>query len=393
MKARIQQLAKEHFADIISFRRTIHENPELSFQEFKTTEFICNQLDQIGISYTRDFAETGVVATIKGNNPDKECIAIRADIDALPIVEQTDLPFSSKNEGKMHACGHDVHSACVFGATKILNDIRTEWEGTLKIIFQAGEELIPGGASILVNNGVLKNPEVSNILGQHVYTELPAGYVGFRPGIYMASTDEFHIEIKGTGGHAALTEYLKDPIVAMTHLLIGLRKTLQDNQPEDIPNVIGFGNVEAKGATNVIPDHVSVKGTFRTMNEEWRAKAHQLFHETSDKIAEEFGVTIDLGLNNGFPFLYNDPAFTNQSKESAKEYLGDEYVVDLPYRMTGEDFSYYCQEVPGCFYRLGVSNSFDDLSTGVHTSTFKVNESSLETGAGLMAWLVYNRLK
>ncbi len=388
----IKKLSNEFYQQVVAFRHHMHQFPELSFQEFDTTAFIKKELQNAGITVEKPLLETGVTALISGKNPDSKCVAIRADIDALPIQEENTLPYKSKREGLMHACGHDIHSASVFGTALILQHLNDEFEGSVKVIFQPGEEKLPGGANLLIEKGVLNQPKVQSIFGQHVFNDLPVGQVGFRSGLYMASADEFHIEIIGKGGHAALAESIQDPIEAMNHLLIRLRKIIHDNTGE-IPSVIAFGDIQAKGATNVIPNTVHIKGTFRTMDEEWRAKAHELLLRETEQVADEFGVSIDLGLMKGYPFLNNEEKLTVQSMQYAKEYLGEENVIDLPLRMTSEDFAFYTHFVPGCFYRLGTSNSAFDLSSPVHTSTFYANDLCLKTGMGLMAYLVTKELK
>lgn len=388
----IKQLAESYYQEVLSFRRALHENPELSYQEHKTTAFIIEQLNQLEIPYSTDFAETGVIGYLYGKNPDKQCIALRADIDALPIAEKNEVAYRSKQQGIMHACGHDVHSACLFGAAKILQQLSQEWEGTIKLIFQPAEEKLPGGASILIANGVLQTPQVQEIYGQHVFPELTAGKVGFRPGMYMASADELHISIHGTGGHAALAENLKDPIEASNHLLIALRNCLESIQNPDIPYVIGFGYVEAKGATNVIPYDVHIKGTFRTMNEQWRNKAHETMQQVATEISNSFDVDVQLKIVRGYPFLQNDEQLTQAVRQIAEEYLGEENIVDLPIRMSSEDFSHYTQEVPGCFYRLGTSSANGQYSDSVHTPTFNIDEKALITGMGLLACIAFYQL-
>lgn len=392
LSQQIQQLSESFFKDVVAFRRHLHQYPELSFKEVKTTQFIEQQLNNLGIETTREYGDTGVVGFIYGNNPEKQCIALRADIDALPIQEQNDLPFQSKHEGIMHACGHDVHSASLFGAAKILQELKSEFEGTIKLIFQPAEELLPGGASIYIKNGVLNEPKVESIFGQHVFPDLPAGKVGFRPGLYMASADELHVTIKGIGGHAALAEIVNDPIIAMSHLLIAVREGIENIKIDDVPYVIGFGKIIANGATNIIPDGVKILGTFRTMQEEWRERAHQEMEKIAQEIAKQFDVEIDFDIKKGYPFLNNDVDLTKKAKQLSIDYLGAENVIDLPIRMSSEDFASYTHFAKGCFYRLGTSNSETDLSTNVHTSTFMVNEEALKIGMGLMAFLAINQL-
>ena len=388
----IKSLSEKYFDTVVAFRRHLHQYPELSFEEFQTTDYIQSKLTEIGIETTSKYAETGVVGYILGNNPEKQCLALRADIDALPIQEKNTVSYKSQNEGIMHACGHDVHSASLFGAANILYELRDQFEGTIKLIFQPGEEKLPGGAAVMIDNGVLKNPAVDAILGQHVFPELEAGKVGFRPGLYMASSDEIFITIEGKGGHAALAQDLRDPIQAMNHLLINLRKTVKDAEEDDIPYVIGFGDIQAHGATNVIPDTVKVEGTFRTMGEEWRKKAHKRMQRVARTIEEQFQVSIDLNIMNGYPFLKNNKHLTKQSKKYAIDYLGKDKVIDLPIRMSSEDFASYTHHAKGCFYRLGTAKSQTELNASVHTPIFDIDENALKTGMGLMSYLTIQNL-
>lgn len=392
MITQIKKLAEDFHPQVVAFRRHLHQFPELSFQEFRTTEFIHSKLNDIGIEVSREFSETGMIAYIKGKNPEKKCIAVRADIDALPIEEENEIAYRSKNPGIMHACGHDVHSANLYGTALILNELTDQFEGTVKLIFQPGEELLPGGAALLIEQGVLDSPKVDSIYALHVYPELEAGMVGFRPGLYMASADELHITISGKGGHAALVEQLVDPVEATNHLLIEVRKAIQEHQLENVPYVIGFGDIKAKGATNVIPNKVHILGTFRTMDEDWRSQMHELMQSTAREIEEKFRVHIDFNIIIGYPFLHNDERLTQDSKKWAIQYLGEENVTDLPLRMTSEDFASYTHHTPGCFYRLGTSNN-NEHSSSVHTPTFNVNENALKVGMGLMSWLTINELK
>ena len=382
----IKQYSTELFDEVVKFRRHLHQYPELSYQEVKTTDFIEKKLQEADIPTSREFGNTGVVGFIHGRNSAKKCIAIRADIDALPISEENKVSYKSENEGIMHACGHDVHSANLYGTALILNQLKNRFEGTIKLIFQPAEEQLPGGASVYIKNGVLENPKVETIFGLHVFPDLLAGQVGFRPGLYMASSDELHITIHGKGGHAALAKNLKDPIEAMNHLLIQLRSALHKHQEPTIPYVIGFGNVEAKGATNVIPNVVKILGTFRTMDEQWRTSAHQQMQKTAEEIEQKFGIKIDLDIKKGYPCLNNHEQLTLNAKESVKTLLGEEQVFELPLRMSSEDFAYYTHHTKACFFRLGTSNT-KQYKHAVHTPVFNIDEQALLTGMRVMSWL------
>lgn len=380
---RIQELAKENFEEILSIRRHIHQNPELSFKEFKTSQFIQSKLEEFGVEYKSGYVETGIVAMIKGKNPESKTLALRADMDALPIQEENEVAYKSQNEGVMHACGHDVHSSSLLGVAKILQELKDEFEGTIKLIFQPGEEKLPGGASLMIKEGVLENPSPTAIIGQHVFPDLPYGKVGFRGGMYMASCDELYVTVKGKGGHAALPHKFIDTVLISCQIINSLQQIVSRKAKPDVPSVLSFGKINTKGgATNIIPDEVNIEGTFRTMNEEWRAEAHSLMINMAQDIAKSMGGTCEFEVRKGYPFLKNDEKTTHFAKSMAELYLGKENVIDLDLRMTGEDFSYYTQQIPGCFYRLGTGES-----SGLHSSTFNVDEKSLEIGMGLMSWI------
>jgi len=393
LKERIKALAKELKEEVIATRRHLHANPELSYQEFKTAEFVKGRLEELGVLSLEQKADTGWAALIEGRNPEKKVIALRADMDALPILEANDVPYKSKNPGVMHACGHDAHTASLLGAAKILNEVKDQFEGTIKLIFQPGEELAPGGASLMIKDKVLENPRPSGIIGQHVMPLIPAGKVGFRQGLYMASADELYVTVKGKGGHGAMPETLIDPVLIASHMIVALQQVVSRAASPKIPSVLSFGRVEALGATNVIPNEVKIQGTFRTLNEEWRAKAHKKMLQIAHGIVEGMGGELEFEIKKGYPFLHNDPELTGRASSAAKDYLGEENVVDLDLWMAAEDFAYYSQEIDGCFYRLGTRNEERGIVSGVHTPTFDIEEDALEIGAGLMAWLAVSELQ
>ncbi len=391
LKEKVHQLSKEYFQDIVSLRRHLHMHPELSFQEKETSKFIAQELEKIGVDYEH-IADTGLIAYVRGNSPESKVIALRADIDALPIVEANDVEYKSKNEGVMHACGHDVHTSSMLGAIRILNTIKDEFQGTVKVLFQPGEEKLPGGASIMIKEGALENPIPANITGQHVMPLIPAGKVGFRSGMYMASADEIYVTVKGKGGHAAMPEMNIDPVLIASHIIVALQQIVSRNASPKVPSVLSFGKVTAEGATNVIPNEVKIEGTFRTMNEEWRKEAHQKMKKMAESIAEGMGGSCDFNVVVGYPFLKNDPDLTAQLRTYAEDYLGAENVEDLDLWMAAEDFAYYSQELTSCFYRLGIRNEEKGITSGLHTPTFDIDESALEIGAGLMAYLAAKQL-
>ena len=393
IRTKIKTLSKEYFEEVVEIRRHLHQYPELSYEEKKTGKFVADKLTSYKIEHEHGCADNGVVGLIRGKNPEKKIIALRADMDALPILEANDVPYKSKNEGVMHACGHDVHTASLLGAAKILNNIKDSFEGTIKLIFQPGEEKLPGGASIMIKEGVLENPAPKVIFGQHVHPPLEVGKVGVRPGMYMASADEIFLTVKGKGGHGALPQDCIDPIVITAQIITAVQQVVSRRANPTIPTVLTFGKINSTGgATNIIPDEVKLQGTFRTMDETWRNEAHQIIRKVIEQTAEAMGGTAELDLKKGYPCLVNDASLAAKMKRYAIEFLGAENVIDLPIRMTAEDFSYYTQEMPGCFYRLGTGNKSKGITSPVHTNTFNVDENSLELSIGLMAWIAFNEL-
>jgi amidohydrolase len=391
LKNRIQQLSKEYLPEIIAIRRHLHAHPEISFEEYNTSESIAFKLKEYNIPFKQGIVKTGIVALIEGKNPSKKVVALRADMDALPIAETNNCEYKSVNIGLMHACGHDVHSASLLGAAKILNELRGEFEGTIKLIFQPGEEKLPGGASLMIKEGVLENPKPQSIFGQHVFPSMEVGKVGFRSGMYMASTDELYMTVRGKGGHAAMVKEYVNPLLIASKILTELDGIFM-GQDQKLPTVLAFGKITGNGATNVIPDEVKIEGTFRTMDEKWRAEAHEKMKRIAEELALRMNGSCEFRIEKGYPFLVNDEQTTNAAKKAAEEYLGKENVEELPLRMTAEDFAFFSQQLPACFYRLGTGNKAKGITSGVHTSTFDIDENALEIGAGLMAWLVLNEL-
>jgi len=394
MQKTIHELAKSYHEDLIKVRRHLHQNPELSFQEKETGRYIAAQLKKMEIKHEHGCAQNGVVAIIKGQKKNKNIIALRGDIDALPIQETSEVSYRSQRPGIMHACGHDVHTTSLLGTARILQNMKSQFGGTIKLIFQPGEEQLPGGASIMIKEGVLKNPAPQKIFGQHVHPPLAVGKVGFCPGMYMASADELFLKVKGKGGHGALPQNCVDPILITAHLITALQQVVSRMSDPTIPSVLTFGKIASNGgATNIITDEVNLMGTFRTMNEKWRKEAHRRLKKLVTNLAKSMGGSAELEIKVGYPFLDNNIPMTLQAKDHAIEYLGKQNVVDLPIRMTSEDFAWYSQEIPGCFYRLGTGNIKRGIVSPVHTSTFDVDEKSLEVGSGLMAWLAIRALE
>lgn len=393
MKEQIQELAQRYHAEVVANRRHLHANPELSFQEVKTGQFVAAQLAAMGVEHQHGIADNGVVALIKGKNPRKRVVALRGDMDALPIREANNVPYKSQNEGVMHACGHDVHTSSLLGTVKVLHALREKFEGTIKCIFQPGEEKLPGGASIMIKEGVLLNPKPRSIFGQHVHPPLRAGMVGFCPGIYMASADEIYVTVKGRGGHGAMPQECIDPVMITAQILVALQQIVSRYGDPGIPSVLTFGKMNTTGgATNIIPNEVKLEGTFRTMNEKWRSDAHRRMKKMAESIAKSMGGACDFYIMKGYPVLHNNEILTARTKKWAIEFLGKDKVADLPKRMTAEDFAYFSQAMPACFYRLGTGNPERGITSPIHTDTFDIDESALETGVGLMAWLAVQEL-
>jgi len=394
MLDQIKQRARQLLPEIIKVRRHLHQYPELSFQEKETGKYIAQFLDANGINYTSNWGGHGIVAVIEGLKSNNKTIALRADIDALPIQETNATDYISKNPGVMHACGHDVHSASLLGAMVLLQENRQFLHGNVRCIFQPGEEKLPGGASILIKEGVLENPQPKAIFGQHVYPSLEAGKVGIRSGLYMASADEIYLTVKGKGGHGAMPQDCIDTILVASQILISLQQVVSRSAHPAVPSVLSFGKINSiGGATNIIPDVVKIEGTFRTMDENWRQQAHKLINQIASDTASAFGAACEVVIEIGYPCLINDPLLSEKVKSNMISYLGEENVVDLPLRMTSEDFAFYSQVIPACFYRLGTGSIEKGITSPVHTSTFDIDEEALAVGMGLMAWLAIKNLE
>ncbi len=383
-KSKVELLADRFIGEILEIRRYIHQNPELSFKEHNTARYIAQKLAAHGIE-SKVVAETGLLASISGKGHGPE-IVLRADTDALPIQEQSELPFASNNPGIMHACGHDVHSACVIGAGLILKELRNDFTGQVRLFFQPGEELLPGGASLVLDSGVLDQPSADYVIAQHVFPELEAGQVGFKEGQYMASTDEIYIEVIGTGGHGGMPHMLIDPVLIASHLVVNLQQIVSRKAPPEIPTVLSFGKFNAPGATNVIPQKVWLEGTFRTLDEKWRAQAHKEIKNSVQGIVNAMGGQSEVNIVSGYPSLFNHVDLTRELVARAKDLLGADQVNELPIRMTGEDFARYSQKYPSVFYRLGTGFP-DRKNFPVHHPKFEVNEKALRTGMQTMAYL------
>ncbi len=383
---KIKQLAKKYDVENITTRHHLHKNPELSYQEFETSKFVQKRLTEIGIPFTL-MATTGVVGIIEGKNPTSKIIALRADMDALPIKEENVVPYKSIKDGIMHACGHDVHTTCLLGAAKILFELKNEWEGTIKLIFQPGEEKNPGGASIMIKDGVLENPKPQAIIGMHVNPQLQVGKLSYRSGMVMASADELYITIRGKGGHAAAVHLTHDTLLAAAHITIGLQHLISRNNNPFNPSLISITSIQGGNTTNVIPSEVKMMGTLRCMNEEWRTKVHELIKKYITETATTMGVTADVNIDIGYPFVLNNETVTENARAAAKLFLEEQLVEETELRMGAEDFGYYSHQIPATFFRLGTMNKEKGITIGVHTPTFNIDEDAIELGVGIMAWM------
>jgi len=386
LQQKIKGLSAQYAESFIQIRRHIHAHPELSYQEFETSKFIQAKLTEWGIPFTV-MAQTGVVGIIEGKNPSARVTALRGDMDALPIQEENDVPYKSTNQGVMHACGHDVHTTCLLGAAKILNELKDEWEGTVKLIFQPGEERNPGGASLMIKDGVLANPAPQAIAALHVHPGLALGKLSFRKGRVMASADEIYITIRSEGGHAAAPHLTADTVLIASQLIVSLQQIISRNNNPTSPSVLSICSIQGGFTTNVIPKEVKLMGTFRAMDEAWRFKAHELIRRQTIGLVQAMGAEVDLHIDVGYPTVDNNPELTGNAWQLANEYMGDENVYETELRMGAEDFGYYTQHVPGCFFRLGVRNEEKGIVHNVHTPNFNIDERAIETGMGVMAWL------
>ena len=388
----IRQLANEIQGNIIETRRHLHAHPELSFHEYETCSFVKARLDEMNIDWA-SIAETGIVATIKGNKPSDHVVALRADMDALPIQESNQVDYVSQNSGVMHACGHDAHTASLLGTARILKSIKDQFGGTIKLIFQPGEEKLPGGATLMIKEGVLDKPRPSAMIGQHVSPVVDAGKIAIRTGKFMASMDEIFLTVRGKGGHGAQPHQNIDPVIIAAQILVALQQVVSRAADPAVPTVLSFGKVIANGAINIIPDEVYVEGTFRTLNDAWRAEAHGRIRHIAEKIAQSMGGTCEVKINRGYPFLVNEQNLTRQVRSFIAEYLGKENVIDAEQWMAAEDFAWYSQVVDSCFYLLGIRNREKGIVSSLHSPTFNIDESALALSSGLMAYIAVRRLE
>ena len=392
LKETIQNLADEIFPEILEIRRFIHQHPELSFHEFKTAEYIYEVLGKENIPFRQGIAGTGILADIEGRGSGK-IIGLRADMDALPIQEENTVDYRSVNDGKMHACGHDVHTACLIGAARILNELKHQFPGKVKLVFQPAEEKAPGGARLMLKENLFGEEKPDLMIAQHVYPVMYTGRIGFRAGKYMASSDEIYIKVRGKGGHAAMPHQITDSVLIASHILVALQQIVSRHAQASTPTVLSIGKMVANGAVNVIPSEVIMEGTFRTMDEKWRKEAHSRMINMAQSIADSMGASCEFEIVEGYPVLYNDPGITAKSIDFARTYLGNDYVDDLDIRMTAEDFAFFAQKYPSVLYRLGVRKSEQAQPFELHTPHFNIDEEAIKTGTGTLAWLALSHLK
>lgn len=395
MVDRIQAFNEEIVGEVVHLRRTIHRNPELAFEERETARLVLETLEPLDLEVRTGVAQTGIVATLRGAH-DGPTVALRADMDALPITEENDFDFASRHPGRMHACGHDAHTSSLLGTAMILSRMRDELRGSVRFLFQPSEEKLPGGAKPMIEEGALDEigglrPEV--IFGQHVLPDLEAGKIGVRGGMYMASTDEIYITVKGTGGHAAAPHLLDtDPTLVAAHVVVALQSVISRHCPPDVPSVLTIGRLVADGATNVIPSRARLEGTFRSMDENWRFRAHEHIRRVATSTAQAFAASVDVDIVVGYPALYNDPGTTEFVRSAAEEYVGADNVVDLDRWYASEDFAWYLKRLPGTFYRVGTRNEAKGIVHGLHTPRFTIDEDALRVSPGFMSYLVWKYL-
>lgn len=395
LKQEIESLSFAYFEDTKQCRHYLHSHPELSFQEFATADYVEKKLLEFGFTEVKRIAETGVVALLHPKERAGKVVGLRADLDALPIQETNEIEYKSLQEGVMHACGHDVHTAILLTVAKIVIQLKEQIKGNIKFIFQPGEELLPGGASILIKEGVLTDPEVNCLVAQHVTPQIEAGKIGFKKGLFMASTDEIYITVKGRGGHAAMPHTYINPLLIASAIITKLHQVVmieKHQNSNNIPTVLAFGKIEGSGATNVIPDVVTIAGTFRSLDETWRKQCHEMLKELAESTALAMGGECIIDIKYGYPCLVNDEEVTATCIAAAEKIIGKENVIAIDYRMTAEDFAYFSQRKPVCFYRLGTGNKNKDTEHNVHTSTFNIDEDVLKFAPAVMACMAIDLL-
>ena len=391
VRSEILRRAAELQQELVQIRRTIHATPELAFEEVETSRLVAERLERIGL-VPRRIARTGVITTIEGEHPGR-CVALRADMDALPIQEETGLDFASRIPGRMHACGHDAHTAMALGAGMILRSLTPKLHGSVRLLFQPSEELIPGGAPSMIEEGGLADPEVSAIFGQHVMPLQRSGTFGFCPGAMMASADELYITIHGLSGHAAMPHRAIDPILTASEIVTSLQKIVSRSLDPFARGVLSITSIQGGDSTNIIPESVSMKGTLRSMDEAWREEAHRRIEGIVSGVATAVGCRYDLEIRRGYPVLVTDAEITAQARGYADELLGSDGTFAAEPLMVAEDFSYYLREVPGTFWWIGAGEPAQGCVAGLHNARFTIDESILATGAAMLAWNAWRYLE
>ena len=392
IKKRLQQLTTQYSSYVKDCYHQIHAHPELSFNEIETANLIQKELLKMGISFRSNIGGTGILGKIEGKNPQKNAIALRADMDALPVQEEVEIPWKSTIQNVMHACGHDAHTACLLGVANILNEMKNDFEGTVLLIFQPGEEKAPGGANLMLNDGIFDEIKPDLILAQHVSIDYPTGTMGFLSGMIMASADEIHVKIHGEGGHGALPHLVNDTVLAASQTIVSLQQVRSRLCHPLTPMVLTFGKLIADGATNVIPHEVLLSGTFRTVDEEWREVGKNHIRRIITETCAAYGCTAEIDMPDGYPCVINNEVITSKAQKFATEWVGEENIRQLEMRMTSEDFGFFTQKYPCTFFRFGVKGESNQNSGGLHSSTFCIDENALEIGTGGMAWLAINFL-
>jgi len=392
---RIRENSAEIFSEVVSLRRDIHRHPELAYEEVRTTALIKDYLLNLGITPEPSLLETGVVAVIRGGSKAarNNLVALRADIDALPLHEENLHGFCSLESGKMHACGHDMHTAMLLGAANILSRIKDELAGDVLLVFQPAEEKAPGGAKPLLDAGLFRQFKPSAIIGQHCFPSVENGKVALCKGSFMAAADELYFTVTGQGGHASAPHKAADPVLAAAHIITAVQHLVSRVAPPYEPAVVSIASIHGGNATNVIPRQVTMSGTMRTMNEEVRSLLQERLRQTVTHIATALGVEAELEIRQGYPVLYNNPHVTEKAEKICTEYLGRENVLTCESIMTAEDFAYYLQECPGTFWQIGTGMGNNDKSNTLHSPTFDPEERALETGSGLLAYAAFRILE
>ena len=388
LAGKIQELAAEIFPEVVALRRDIHLHPELSYEEVRTTALITDYLLGLGITPEPPLLETGVIALIRGEHKSSrgKVVALRADIDALPLNEENLHGFCSLESGKMHACGHDMHTAMLLGAAKILSQMKDELAGDVLLIFQPAEEKAPGGAKPFLDAGLFRTFNPSVIIGQHCFPNVETGKVALCKGSFMAATDELYFTVTGQGGHASAPQKAADPVLAAAHIITAVQHLVSRVVPPHEPAVVSIASIHGGNAPNVIPRQVTMSGTMRTMNEDVRSVVQEKLRQTVEHVARGLGVEAEVEIRKGYPVLFNDLAVTDHAEVICSEYLGKENVLESEPLMTAEDFAYYLQECPGTFWQIGTGTLPHEKNNTLHSPTFNPSEHALEIGSGLFAY-------